>query len=343
MIVDCACGDAFAALIVPLPGVASGSKGTLRKYVVLYKANVTNRAGRKAVRAAGGRVVKVNKKVGLATVKTRNADFLEAVAGSRKLFGAARNRPIGHAPKLRLTGPKPNVETQRNLPFSPRETPSHVTATDPSGEPLSGLQWDMKMIRATAQGSYAVNKGARRVLVGIIDTGIDGNHPDIEANFVDRLSRNFTTDIPLVDGPCEDEPDNSCADAPDVDENGHGTHVAGTVASPINGLGMAGVAPKVRLVNIRAGQDSGYFFLAASVNALTYAGDIGIDVVNMSYFIDPWLYNCRDNPADSPEAQMEQATIIEATQRALTYAHRKDVTLVAASGNGPRQPYGRRY
>ena len=70
-----------------------------------------------------------------------------------------------------------------------------------------------------------------------------------------------------------------------------------------------------------------------SVDALTYAGDHGIDVVNMSYFIDPWLFNCRDNPADSPAAQVEQRTIIEATQRALDYAHPHGVTLIAAAGN----------
>ena len=93
--------------------------------------------------------------------------------------------------------------------------------------------------------------------------------------------------------------------------------MAGTVAAALNGLGTAGIAPKVTLVNIRAGQDSGYFFLMESVNALTYAGDIGVDVVNMSYFIDPWLFNCRHNTADSPDEQMEQRTIVEATERAL--------------------------
>jgi subtilisin family serine protease len=86
-------------------------------------------------------------------------------------------------------------------------------------------------------------------------------------------------------------------------------------------------------VNIRAGQDSGFFFLQPTVNALTYAGDHGIDVVNMSFFIDPWLYNCASNPADSPAEQQEQRTIVEATQRALNYAHRNGVTLVSALGN----------
>ena len=50
------------------------------------------------------------------------------------------------------------------------------------------------------------------------------------------------------------------------------------------------------MVNIRAGQDSGYFFLQATLEALTYAGDIGVDVINMSYYTDPWLFNCVEQP-----------------------------------------------
>jgi subtilisin family serine protease len=53
----------------------------------------------------------------------------------------------------------------------------------------------------------------------------------------------------------------------------------------------------------------------------------------MSYFIDPWLYNCAANPADSPAQQLEQRTIIEATNRALDYADSHGVTLIAAEGN----------
>jgi subtilisin family serine protease len=197
----------------------------------------------------------------------------------------------------------------------------------------------MAMIHATVTGSYAEDQGDRGIKVGIIDTGVDGSHPDIAPNFDAAASRNFTTDIPDVDGPCEYA---SCVDPANVDHNDHGTHVAGTVGAALNGLGIAGVAPKVTLVNLRAGQDSGYFFLQPTVDALTYAGKNGIDVVNMSYFVDPWLYNCASNPADSPEAQAEQRTIIEATSRALRFAHRHHVTLVSSLGNehtnldGPR-------
>ncbi len=190
------------------------------------------------------------------------------------------------------------------------------------------------MIGATSGGSYREQQGSTAVRVGIIDTGVDGSHPDIAPNFDAALSRNFTTDDPLVDGPCEEDPDGSCSDPADVDENGHGTHVAGTIGSPLNGQGIGGVAPRVSLVNLRAGADSGYFFLQPTVDALTYAGDHGIDVVNMSFYVDPWLYNCASNPTDSPEAQAQQRTIVEATERALDYARARGVTLVSAAGNG---------
>jgi subtilisin family serine protease len=69
------------------------------------------------------------------------------------------------------------------------------------------------------------------------------------------------------------------------------------------------------------------------VQALVYAGQIGVDVVNMSFFIDPWLFNCQANPADSPTEQAEQRAIVKATQRAIDFAHRRGVTIVAALGN----------
>jgi lantibiotic leader peptide-processing serine protease len=53
----------------------------------------------------------------------------------------------------------------------------------------------------------------------------------------------------------------------------------------------------------------------------------------MSFFTDPWLYNCSNNPADSPAEQLEQRTIIKATQRAVNFARDHGVTLVAALGN----------
>ena len=320
----------FVLVAAALPSRAVGTAGARGStYLVLYHDAEAREAGRAAVSEAGGVIVAENRAVGLATVRSSNPQFLAAANSQAALLGAARNHPIGFAP----TDAQPQrYDVEREQGISAGRAEGGPSGSAP-GDALSGLQWDMRKIRATVDGSYSVQRGSHDVSVGIIDTGIDGSHPDLARNFSERMSRNFTHDIPLIDGSCREEPDRSCSDPPDVDEGGHGTHVAGIVGAELNGLGTAGVAPDVRLVNLRAGQDSGWFFLQQTVNALTYAGDIGVDVVNMSFFTDPWLYNCRDNPADSPEDQREQQVVIAATQRALEYAHAHEVTLVSASGN----------
>ena len=150
------------------------------------------------------------------------------------------------------------------------------------------LQWDMKMIGATPTAPTSAPR-ARASRSASSTPASTRRHPDIAPNFSHALSRNFTIDRPDIDGPCETP---TCIDPANVDDGGHGTHVAGTVAAARNGIGITGVAPDATIVNVRAGQDSGYFFLYETVAALIYAGDAGLDVVNMSFYTDPWLYNC---------------------------------------------------
>ncbi|WP_350348529.1 S8 family serine peptidase [Agromyces sp. G08B096] len=328
-----------------------------REYVVLFAEGASADETRAAVEAAGGTIVSENSEVGVATVVTTEAGFADAAAAQAVIEGTAQNRVIADVPDAARTG---NGEARKTdaVEQETRQSAGAPAATQRgqghgngngngnghgrgnlTAEPLADLQWDMQQIGATVDGSYKWEQGSKKVRVGILDTGVDGTHPDIAPNFDAELSRNFTVDIPYdangepVDGACEEDPDGSCEDPADVDENGHGTHVASTIGSPINGIGIAGVAPNVDLVNLRAGQDSGYFFLQPSVDALTYAGKNGIDVVNMSYYVDPWLFNCTSHPADSPADQQEQQTIIQAMQRALDYARNRGVTLVAAAGN----------
>jgi subtilisin family serine protease len=123
-----------------------------------------------------------------------------------------------------------------------------------------------------------------------------------------------------------------------VDDDGHGTHVAGTVAANDNRFGIEGVAPDARLVNLRAGQDSGYFFLYETVAALVAAGDLKLDVVNLSFYTDPWLYNCTSrndylSGKVTDEDIAEQALTRRLVLNAVTYASQRGVTLVAALGN----------
>jgi subtilisin family serine protease len=321
----CAGALAGLALLTGAPAATAGANGD---YVVIYQQGASVAAARQAVRDAGGTIVSENTDVGVATVRSADPRFVKKADGESAIYGAADNRPVGRAPDERGKPSWRDVETEGGAGTSSAAIPRAPV----SGDPLSGLQWDMQLIGATPSGSYARQQGNHGVRVGIIDTGVDGNHPDIAPNFDRALSRNFTVDNPpgIDDGPCEHP---TCVDPVDEDDDGHGTHVAGTIGAALNGLGMAGVAPKVDLVNIRAGQDSGFFLLQPTVDALTYAGDAGIDVVNMSFFIDPWLFNCAANSTDSADEQAQQQTIIEATQRAVDYAHQHGVTMIAAEGN----------
>ncbi|WP_214317889.1 S8 family peptidase [Nonomuraea sediminis] len=303
------------------PAARSGPPG---QFLVFYGDGQQAQA-LEAIRRAGGTAESTEAKLGYVLAKGSGDAFVNRVGADASVVGVSADREIGYASALDDTG-----GAARRTGF-----PDASALSASKGEPLAPRQWDMRMIGADR--AHAKLPGSRKVLVGVIDTGIDGNHPDIAPNFNRELSRNFVTDKPKdsegdrLDGPCEVA---TCKDPVDEDDDGHGTHVASTIASPINGIGIAGVAPDVQLVNIRAGQDSGFFFLKPSLDALTYAGDIGVDVVNMSYYVDPWLFNCRDNPADSKKQQLEQRAIITGMQRAIDYARKKGVTVISALGNG---------
>jgi subtilisin family serine protease len=316
----------IAAAAFGVAQAATADDQPAKRYIVVYDQNAGAAKARAAVEDAGGTIVKENRSIGVATVSSKDANFVGKAEGEQALVGAASDRPVGRSPR---DGAAPKFREER-IGGSKHGRPG---SSGPNAEPFSDAQWDMRMIGATPTGSYRKQPGSKAVRVGIIDTGVDASHPDIAPNFDSRLSRNFTHDMEDIDGPCADEADKSCNDAANTDEGGHGTHVAGEIAGAINGIGTAGVAPGVDIVNLRAGQDSGYFFLQPSIDALTYAGDNGVDVVNMSYYVDPWLYNCASNPADSPAEQAQQRTIVAAMQRALSYARDHGVTLVSALGN----------
>jgi subtilisin family serine protease len=311
----------------------SAARPSSPEYVVSFTG--TPQAATAAIEAAGGTVQDVTEQVGVALVTSDDGAFLDTVRAQGGIGGAARNHAVGTTrPGMphRFAGERPPAAARMNsaAPGSAGDS----SREGPSAEPLADRQWDMEMIGATPDAAHGRATG-EGVDVGIIDTGIDGRHPDLAPNFDRKRSRNFTTDIPALDGPCEVP---SCVDPADVDDDGHGTHVAGIVAAADNHFGIGGVAPDATLVNVRAGQDSGYFFLYETVKALVYSGDIHLDVVNMSFYTDPWLYNCtsRDEYVAgtvTDEQLIQQRLVRELVLGAVEYAHSRGVTLVAAAGN----------
>ncbi|MGW3785881.1 S8 family serine peptidase [Micromonospora chokoriensis] len=301
---------------------ASAAPSTSRTFTVVAEDGVAAETAVAAIRAAGGTVVSRSDEVGMYQVTSDRADFAAKATAAPTLIGAAEQKAIGRKPKL------DRVE-QEHLTAATRAAAAGAAARKGAKlDPLDDKLWGLAMLRADK--ARKIEPGDRRVTVGVLDTGVDASNPDIAPNFNWALSRNFAPDLTDVDGPCEVA---SCLDPVGTDDGGHGTHVAGTIGAAANGFGLSGVAPNVSLVELKGGQDSGYFFLEPVVNALLHAGRSGIDVVNMSFYVDPWLYNCTANPADSPEDQAEQRAIIKAMKRALVFAHNKGVTLVGALGN----------
>jgi subtilisin family serine protease len=313
-------GATLAAPVTAGAGATSVAGGDT-EYLVLLEAGADRNQAIAAVKAAGGEVVKENAHLGTLTVRAAASGFVSRVSASSAVEGAARSRPIGTVPQQKPRA----VESENGATGKASAAASQKTV---GMDPLDGQLWGLKMVRSDL--ARTVQPGKKSVKVGVLDSGIDARNPDIAPNFDWNLSRNFAPDIPEIDGVCEFR---GCVDPVGWDDSGHGTHVAGTIGAAANGVGVSGVAPNVTLVEIRGGQDSGFLFLGPVTDALTYAGDVGLDVVNMSFYVDPWLYNCTANPADSPEAQAEQRTIIRAMNRALNYAHNHGVTLVGALGN----------
>lgn len=193
----------------------------------------------------------------------------------------------------------------------------------PNSEPLGVCQWNMALINATEE-TYQVATG-EGVTVGIIDSGVDPTHPDIAPNLdLDRSCSFIYSDTPTAD-PSEVANGDCSNKAAIEDLYGHGTHVASLVAAPVNGIGIAGVAPDATIVALKACTVGGFCFVDSVAAALRYAADNGIDIVNMSLFADPYLYYCK--------SESEQRAMLKELESAASYARQKGVLLVASAGN----------
>jgi hypothetical protein len=150
------------------------------EYVVLYAKGASTEAAHAAIKAAGGTLVRENRTVGLATVRTSNRSFLNAVSGQRALVSAMANHAIGQLPGGKGQAKRDSVENDRCVNAAAKATAQTATSAArgrTASEPLSDKQWDMRQIDATPNGAYRVNQGKSGVMVGIIDPGIDGRHP----------------------------------------------------------------------------------------------------------------------------------------------------------------------
>jgi lantibiotic leader peptide-processing serine protease len=288
-----------AALVLGACAVTSAvlaATAHAQNYIVLYKQSAVPADVSSTVARAGGSLVYAYPQIGVAIAKSDNLSFRDNLLKDNRIENAAGTG--GYATQLPDAAAE---DAPGGLPNAP--------AAD--SDPLSGLQWDMRQIHTPE--AHAITGGSPAVLVGDIDTGLDYTHPDLAPNVDSANSVNCVGGAPV--------PGAAAAD----DDNGHGTHTAGTIAAASNGIGIVGVAPNVKIAGIKAGNADGFFFPEAVVCAFVWAGTHGFDVTNNSYFADPWLFNCRNDAV--------QRAIWKAESRAIRFAEQQGVTVVAAEGN----------
>ena len=158
-------------------------------------------------------------------------------------------------------------------------------------DPYRGYQWNLDMLEVETAWETATGKG---ITVAVVDSGVSASGEDTPVNLVAGWD--------FVDN-----------DSNPTDTNGHGTHVAGTIAQATdNGIGVSGVAPDVNLMAVRVLGTNGGGDAYSVARGIVYAVDNGADVINMSL-------------GSSYGSSVEQ--------QAIQYAYDNGVVVVAASGN----------
>ncbi|PLS02370.1 S8 family serine peptidase [Neobacillus cucumis] len=259
------------------------------------------------VKNAGGVVVRAIPELGALEVKSSNPNFLDKL-NSTSVVAANVEK------SFKLENGNPEGADGQPVALTP----------DPDGTYWSS-QWDIQHLTNGGK-SYAIESGGtktttgvkHKAVVGIIDSGIDAGHPDLKANFMG--GENF---VP-AGGYYGDVPEEKGNTSNVTDTNGHGTHVAGSIAG--NGK-VKGVGPDLGIRAYRIFDASGSAPTGPIVDAIVQAANDGVDVINMSiggfdslkYYYEGTRYS---DVAD-----------VLLWKRAVQYAVKKNVTVVASAGN----------
>ncbi len=222
------------------------------------------------------------------------------------------------------TAPKPD-----NLPIP--EIPQQKKGSDPK----ASQQWGM--IDIGVRDAWKVSTGAPEMIVAVIDTGVDYTHEDllpniwrnpkeIPANGIDDDKNGYIDDVIGWDFVSNDNKPYDLAVDPIQLLNGggnpgHGTHCAGSIAAKANNsLGIAGIAPNVKIMPLRFISDKGEGTTSDAIKAIKYAVDNGAKVTSNSWGSEG------ENPSEGADNKALRDTV--------AYAEAHGVLFVAAAGNG---------
>lgn len=194
-------------------------------------------------------------------------------------------------------------------------------------DPLFDLLWGLDAVNAPE----AWNAGSRGdgVRVAVLDSGIDADHPDLEANLNKALSTSFVAG------------EGYAIDLPPGAFN-HGTHVAGTVAALDNDIGVVGVAPDAEIVAVKVlSEKTGGGSFAGVISGIVYAASptVDSDIINMSLggTLPKNGYTYKDANGNTVKVGAnEVADLLTALSRATNYAYQQGTTVIASAGNNAR-------
>lgn len=196
---------------------------------------------------------------------------------------------------------------------APQIQPARISGTP--DDPYFGLQWGLRQINAAATWEAATGK---QEVIAIVDSGIDLGHPDLARKLVPGATFTGCADT----GPCGDGDWKSGTDEAKAEGfSAHGTHVAGIAAAVTNnGEGIAGVAPRAKLMPVKVLTDAGGSFEEVAAG-IRWAADHGADVINLSLGALPGVQ------------ALPLVGELDDGKQAINYAVSKGVVVVAAAGN----------
>lgn len=290
-------GLMFAAAPGPMAGAeALSAMGAEDRLIIGFQPGTDAAQRRRIAESYGLRVLREIPKWGLMLAQAephRSQAARAGLQGLPEVFQVDHDvwrRWIDAAPLSMREASLPSLEgAGRELSrFRPR---GRAAQDDPGAGPAAGeAQWGVRRVNAPA--AWPSNQGAG-VKVGIVDTGIDPDNPDLRGqvagghNSIDEQQ-------------------------PWKDDHFHGTHVAGIVAAKLDELGVAGVAPKASLYAVKVLTKEGSGSLFGILDGILWCAENGMQVVNMSLGAE------QGNPL---------------FQYAIQAAHGAGVTIVAAAGN----------
>lgn len=267
------------------------AKSEEKKYVVLFKE--TSRLPQEytsLIEQAGGKVEQSLEKISAVEVSTSNPDFAKKITSSDLVEDAGIESIIY---------PEEGVISQEFIPM-PKEGKHDL---------FEQFQWDIKQVTNDG-GSWELDSGTGKpkngqdIIVGIIDTGIDYTHPDLKGNYL--YGKSF---IPEITDP--------------IDERGHGTHVAGTIAAKGR---VMGVGPDLKIASYRVFGPTGGTSFSNIANAIVTAGEDKVDVINLSAGGYSWL---KDPEGNKKDIKAE----VKLLDRAIDHAIKQGAIVVGSAGN----------